>query len=564
MKRIFISILFSCFVTTPTITLAKKITDHGVLFEDVSHLLPFEHSGNGEGLNGLAWLDYDNDGDLDLYLTNGVFSNNALLQNGGFGNFIDVTLDAGVAGGTGNSGIVVADIDNDGNADIFLTGEGHVMGPAQTPNILYYNNGDGTFSNITEQAGLSDATSALGATMGDINNDGFLDIFVAAPGHIPIAFPPAASYPNKLYLNNGDLTFTDISASAGIEGLYVDPGTGLTVTDGACVAGFTDFDKDNKMDILVGNCNAYPLMPFPLPVRATPFNLYKNNGDNTFTDVAIEAGLGIPGYWMGLAFGDYNNDGNVDFFATSVGTFSPSGNLLHAMLFNNGDGTFNNVAADVGVAEAPFGWGASSADYDNDGKLDLFTVGSLPPFGAIGPGPAGGNPGKLYFNHGMNGFMDASAATNVDLSFDFTSGVAQGDFNNDGFSDLVVARAPWAIPGTPLQNPNGKPLLLKNNGNNNNAINVKLIGTKSNRDGIGARVMVKTKHHRKQIREKRAGSSMASSESPWLSFGIGFHKKANVKVKWPSGLVEVFKNVKAGKVKTLVEGSGKIKKHYHH
>ena len=536
--------------------------EEGVTFENVSALLaPFARSATGEGLGGIAWLDYDNDGNLDLYLTNGVGASNGLFRNNGDGTFTDVTAAAGVStahpaigAGSGASGVLAGDIDNDGFTDLFITGEGHLVGPAQTPNRMFHNQGNGSFQEIPAP---SHPGSALGASFGDINNDGFVDLFVASPGHIPFLTGPGTgeSHPNKLYLNNGDLTFTDISASAGIEGLYPAPwDPGLTVSDGACVSGFTDYDQDGDADLLVGNCNAWP-PGGPAPVRPTPFNLFRNNGDNTFTDVAAAAGLATPpgGFWMGLAFGDYDNDGDVDFFATSTGTLN---GLLHVLMSNNGDGTFTNNAAAAGVASSEFGWGATMADFDNDGDLDLYQVGSLPLFGAIGPGLGG--PGRLNFNNGDGTFTDDTAATGVNLSFHYTSGVVQGDFDGDGFADIVVMTAPWQAvdpaTGAVVGNPDGRPVLLRNEGNRNHSVTLKLVGTDSNAGGIGARVQVRT-GWRVQTREVRAGSSMASTDSPWPSFGIGRWHHALVKVSWPSGLEERF-FVRHGRVRTLTEGTG--------
>lgn len=550
---IFSVILASCVSSGEEIGSADHATrqiDHGVTFANSSALLaPFSRSANGEGLGGLAWLDYDQDGDLDLYLTNSVTTTNALFSNNGDGTFSDVTFAAGVHNGFGSSGVVAGDIDNDGYPELFVSGEGHIVGPGQTPTRLYHNNGDGTFSEISGLAGVSAASSEFGSAMADINGDGYLDIFVAAPGHIPFLTGPGTglSPPSKLYLNNGDLTFTEIAASAGVTGEYLLPGVGI-VTDGACVPGFTDYDGDGDQDLLVGNCNAFPFAPFPLPVRPTPFNLYRNNGDLTFTDVTLAAGLNVPGFWMGLAFGDVDNDGDVDFFSTSTGTFTGH---LHALMTNNGDGTFSNDGIAAGVAISEFGWGTTMADYDNDGDLDMYQVGALPLFGVIGPGKA--SPGRLFFNDGAGNFTDTTSATGVNLSFSYSSGVAQADYDGDGFADLVVMTAPWSAGG--FSNPSGAPVLLRNQGNNNHSITVRLVGTRSNAGGVGARVEVKTGHER-QVREVRAGSSMASTDSPWPSFGIGHRDEADVTVSWPSGLVEEFDDIDADQLVTLTEGTG--------
>jgi len=545
---------------------AQPKVDYGVTFDNVSALLgPYMRSATGEGLGGIAWLDYDQDGDLDLYLTNGVGAFNGLFRNNGDGTFTDMTFAAGVANGTGNSGVVAADIDNDGYPDIFLTGEGYLAGPVQTPTSLYHNNGDGTFNDITATAGVPGAGTALSAAMGDVNGDGFLDIFIASPGHIPFLTGPGTgeSHENKLYLNNGDLTFTDVTAVAGVGGLYVDF-FGDVVSDGACVAAFSDYNNDGLADIFVGNCNAYwstSLPKQPIPVRPTPFNLFRNNGDGTFTDVATVAGLDLPGFWMGLAFGDYDNDGDLDLFATSTGT-ALGGVFPHALFRNNGDGTYTEVSASVGIPNSEFGWGCTFADFDNNGAIDLYQVGSLPMFGIVGPGA--GSPGRLYFNDGNGSFVEDTAATGVDLSSKYTSGLAQGDFDGDGFADIAVMTAPY--PGVASE----EFVLLRNRGNNNHWLTVRLVGTMSNRDGIGALIVVETGKSvreagggkaagsavRRQLREVRAGSSLASSETPWPTFGLGQKRRAKVTVIWPSGLIESFRGNAADQVIVLVEGTG--------
>ena len=524
-----------------------------VVFEEES--IDFNRSG-GEGLGGAAWLDFDADGDLDLFLTNGFGSENGLFRNNGDGTFTNVAVAAGVANGTGNSGVVVGDIDNDGFPDIFVSGEGFVIGPQQTPAQLYHNNGDGTFTDISFLSGVVGAGSALSAAMGDINNDGFIDLFITSPGHIPLLTGAGTeeSHENKLYLNNGNLTFTDISVSAGIDGLYDDPtpDSNRQISDGACVVGMSDYNQDNWLDIIVGNCNGYPLeLPSASPVRPTPFNLFRNNGDLTFTDQASEAGLDIPGFWMGLAFGDFNQDGTIDFAATSTGTLN---RFFHVLMRNNGEGTFTNIAEET-LSNTPFGWGISAADFNNDGSLDLFKVGSLPLFGAIGPK---GSPGQLLFN-GKKGFFEVAETLPIDLSFDYTTGLAQADYNGDGFIDIVVIRSPWQVNET--GNPNGQPLLLKNMGNRNQWLTIRPIGTTSNRMGIGARIEVFTRKGKPQVREVRAGSSFASSESPWPTFGLGRKRFAFIRISWPSGLTEWFPAFRLRRIYDLVEGKGLFQTH---
>lgn len=528
-------------------------TSTNVIFIERPDLIDFNRAG-GEGLGGIAWLDFDADGDLDLFLTNGPDHDDGLFRNNGDGSFTNVAIQAGLSNKKGSSGVVVGDIDNDGYPDLFVSGEGFLIGPRQTPAKLYHNNGDGTFTDITDLSGVTGAASALSAAMGDINNDGYLDIFVTSPGHIPFITGAGTeqSHENKLYLNNGDLTFTDISVSAGIDGLYPDPtpGSNRLVSDGACVAGFSDFDRDDLLDLIVGNCNAFPLQPSTGPVRPTPFNLFSNNGDLTFVDLATDAGLDISGFWMGLAFGDFNNDGNIDLAATSTGTLN---GFPHVLMRNNGDGTFTDIADD-NFALTPFGWGITTADFDNDGDLDLFKVGSLPLFGAIGPK---GSPGQFLINNGKHGFSDDPDAIPVDLRFDYTTGLAHGDYNNDGFEDMVVMRHPWRIGDS--VNPNGHPVFLENQGNRNHWLTIRLTGTISNRMGIGSRIEVYSAGLKPQVREVRAGSSFASSESPWPGFGLDKGLFALIRVHWPSGLSEWFLTFRVNRIVDLIEGRGWFK-----
>ncbi len=510
--------------------------DTGTTFTDQSALLaPYERNvlrGNGEGLGGVAWLDYDADGDLDLYLTNDAPYSTALFRNDGDGSFTDVTVEANADVTTGVSGIVAGDIDNDGYPDLFLAGSGGFAGPLQGPTVMLHNRGDGTFADITATAGVPGVETALGAAMADINNDGYLDLFVAGPGHLGIVFEPKAQHEDRLYLNNGDLTFTDITESAGVVG-------GL----GSCVTSFSHYDDDEYIDLFVGVCNDVDMLP-------TPWHIYRNNGDNTFTDMAPGSGLDALGYWMSSAFGDIDNDGDFDIFATNFG-FDPLAATdvpaPHHLFQNNGDGTYTNIATPEMTSEDEFefGWGASFADFDNDGHQDLFFGGSM------APGFISGNPGHLFMNNGDGTFIEDNAAHGLDLSDRYVTGIAQADFDSNGFADIVIVTAPWLFIDT-----DGVPILLRNEGNGNNWLNIRLRGTDSNRMGIGARIEVTTANGF-QATEVRAGSSLASTETPWPTFGLGKADCADVRVVWPSGRVEYFRGLEPG-IAELVEGEGEL------
>ncbi len=565
------------FLITTQLVAGQTTNEKGFRFKEKSSLLDFTRAG-GEGLGGAAWLDFDQDGDLDLFLTGGGsflkltpgVSQNGLFENNGDGTFTNVSVEAGIARGGGNSGAVVGDIDNDGYPDIFVSGEGHVVHPFyKSFSKLLHNQGDGTFQNIIFRSGIKPfGGTEWSAAMADINNDGYLDLFISSPGHIPYVRgfgSRGRSFPNRLYLNNGDLTFTDISILAGVTGLYIDEATGRIASDGACAVGFSDYNSDNLPDIFVANCNAFEVDKMGkvygnAVLRATPFNLYRNNGDNTFTDVAKDAGLDIQGFWMGLAFGDFDNDGHIDFFSTSSGTAS-NFMAVHTLMHNNGDGTFTDIT-EKNLSETPFSWGTSAADFDNDGDLDLFKVGSLPPFKVRG---SEASPGEFFRNEDENGFVLDPDAADIDLSEDYATGVAQGDFNGDGFPDIVIVRSAFQFNLPAWYNfsfdlPNGQPVLLQNKGNNNDWVTVRPVGTMSNSMGIGARIELYSTltPHNRQVREVRAGSSFASSESPWPTFGLGLGPNPgySLKVGWPSGLVEEFPSVPIRRIFEVIEGNG--------
>ncbi len=495
-----------------------------VLFEDVSALLgDFEHHSvrfGGDGLGGAAWFDFDNDGDLDLYVTNGKEHANALFENDGKGGFTDIAEAAGVTNGLGNTGVIAADIDNDGLKDLFLTGDGGFYGAGDSPVKLYHNEGGGVFADITEESGVVGGETTLSAAFADIDNDGFLDLFITAPGSLTTLMQHA----NTLYHNNGDLTFTDISAASGVD----------TVV-GACATFFSDYNGDGWIDLFVANCN-------DVNFALTPVELFENMGDLTFCEVSADVGLAAGGYWLGVAPADFDLDGDMDVFVTNIA----NGHRLYSA---NPDNTYTDISVAAGVRFHEFGWGGAARDLDNDGYPDIFFAGSypLPPFDIIGAGI--GNPGTLLFNNQVGAFKEWTETFPVDLSSRYTSGVAAGDYDNDGFQDLFVAISAWADEP-------GQPLLVHNLGNGNGAVTIRLEGTASNRDAVGARVEV-TAGGMTQLQEIYAGSSVLSMDSQWLTFGLGMQPGTEqISVRWPSGLVETFPNVSAGETVTLVEGGG--------
>lgn len=534
-----------------------------VAFQDVSALSGvagfshFSYGYGGDGLAGVAWLDYNNDGLLDLYFTNGKdITNpdsegfdNALFENQGDGTFTDVAALRGVTHGEGSAGVVAADIDNDGDQDIFLTGDGGMLGHdtisgAQTVDsgvALYRNDGPPAynFSRMdNDAAGLIGLESTMSAALADVDGDGLLDIFVAAPGTRPAGCQPPPScnpddptvlkHSSRMFLNrttDGVIDFVDVSDVSGIG----------ASKSGALATAFSDFDRDGRIDLLVANGVTNIFEP-------TPVQLYANLGFNEvlqspeFADITDSVNLSAQSAWMGIAPGDFDGDGAVDLFITNMG-----GNLPHALYrFRPAFSEYIDVAAITGVSgQSPgpsdyFGWGCTAQDFDNDGRSDLFFAGSPPPQ----EGPSNWNPGTLLLNDPPAvRFHDFSAALDVDLSDRFTSGVAAADFDNDGRVDIAVATDDNA-------GDLGKPVLLQNQTQNDNRwVTIRLTGngTTTNRDAVGARVAVvhgQPPERAIQMREVYAGSSFLSMDSKWLTFGLGPITAGTplwVAVDWPDG-----------------------------
>ncbi|MGB6727056.1 MAG: CRTAC1 family protein [Terracidiphilus sp.] len=506
--------------------------------------------------SGIAFFDYDQDGWLDIYLTNGsrLFTTwpegkaptTQLYRNNRDGTFTDVTAKSGLGRSGWQTGVCVGDYDNDGWDDLFCTFWGH--------NILFRNNGNGTFTDVTRHAGLweDEVRWGSGCTWIDYDRDGFLDLFVAnylkfdpsmtpAPGDNascqykgepvmcgPRGLPPGT---NLMYRNNGDGTFTDVSEKSGI--LKTGPRTSITAVS-------YDFDNDGWPDIYVA-------------VDSGPSILFHNNHDGTFTDIAVASGCGYSddGHeqaGMGVGVGDYDCDGWFDIFKTNFS--EDTSNLYH----NNGDGTFTEVTAEAGVAQDVLGvkWGCGFIDYDNDGWPDIFQVD-----GHVYPGVDEHSnqtflePRVVYRNLGNRKFQDVSKEMGPGITARHSSrGCAFGDFDNDGDIDVVV------------NNMNEIPSLLRNDGGNqNNWIKVKLIGTKCNRTALGACVRVTTGKHT-QMDEVHSGTSVMSQSDLRLHFGVGQVRKIDrLEVKWPTTQkVEVFSSLDPNQILVIKEGSGIIQR----
>jgi hypothetical protein len=497
---------------------------------------------NGEGA---AFFDYDNDRDLDIYLANGSSRQSIrsgkpphdyLLQNNGDGTFKDVTAVARLGDTEWSSGVAVGDIDNDGYLDLYLTNFG--------PNKLYRNNGDGTFTEIGERAGVADPhwefpKWSMGAAFGDIDNDGYLDLYVcnftdfnyqkelpppSKESPCKMKSVPIACAPEKyngtqglLYRNNGDRTFTEISRKAGIT--RKDPGRGFAVV-------FSDFDNDGDQDIYVAN-------------DAGPNFYYVNDGKGNFTDESLASGTSVDEFGnvqgsMGLTVGDVNGDGLQDIFITN---FVDQPRTLY---INQGANRFQDQTTMFGIGTVAFhysGWGTKLFDFDNDGWLDIFFTNGhtmeqlereypLDPFA---------NPNYLCRNELGKGFKDVSEKAGLRrIQNRVGRGTAFGDYDNDGDIDVLNIHK------------NDVPYLLRNDGGNAKSwINIQTEGKKSNRCGYGAKVLVEGSGPTLYF-EVRASDSYLSSNDPRVHIGLGNLQEADVEIRWPSGQVDKHPAVKAG------------------
>jgi hypothetical protein len=496
---------------------------------------------------GVALFDYNNDGLLDIFFTNGAAIPslekndpkyyNRLFRNNGDGIFTDVTESAGLKGIGYSMGVAAGDYDNDGFVDLYVTGV--------NCNQLFHNNGDGTFTDVTEKAGVSGRIPGFGkpwaVTAGwvDYDNDGRLDLFVV--NYLDYNLKTAAlckdrgypaycspngfqGTPNILYHNNGDGTFTDVSAQSHIA-QYVGKGMGVA---------FADYDGDGFTDIFVSNDTFQNF-------------LLHNNGDGTFTDVALEAGVaftenGKTVAGMGADFRDLDNDGKPDIFHTAM--FGDTFPLYR----NLGGGQFEDATGRAGLTALTTrftAWGTGAFDFDNDGRKDLFAATSdiLDNADAVMHRPFA-LPNLLLRNKGNLTFEDVSAKAGAGLSMPAAHrGAAFGDFNNDGKIDIVV---------TVL---NGPPELLMNRARNQNHwIILKLVGVKSNRDGLGTRVKVSTSHG-DQYNEATTAVGYNSSSDKRVHFGLGDAAVIDkIELAWPSGVKQTLTNVKVDQVLTVTEG----------
>lgn len=497
---------------------------------------------------GVAIFDYNNDGLLDIFFTNGAAIPslektgpeywNRLYRNNGDGTFTDVTEKAGLAGIGYSMGVAAGDYDNDGFVDLYVTGVNR--------NQLFHNNGDGTFTDVTEKAGVGGIIPKYGKAWSiaagwfDYNNDGLLDLFVAnylnyniktatlcRDQELPAYCSPVdfLGMPNILYRNNGDGTFTDVSEQSHIS-KYVGKAMGMA---------FDDYDDDGFADIFVAN-------------DTFENYLLHNNGDGTFTNVALSAGVAYNAFGnaiagMGAEFVDINNDGLPDIFETAM--FGEGFPLYR----NLGRGQFEDVTAATGLAaltSRSTAWGVGVFDFDNDGNKDLFTANSdiLDNSMALAhrPFPL---PDRIFRNQGNLTFEDVSAKAGASFQVPAPHrGAAFGDLNNDGKIDAVV---------TVL---NGPPEIWMNRtSNQNHWIILKLVGVKSNRDGLGTKIKL-TSSLGTQYNHATTAGSYNSSNDKRVHFGLDTAPVVDtIELTWPSGIKQVLKNVKADQILTVTESS---------
>ena len=552
------------------------------------------------GLPGVAILDYDKDGDLDLYVTNGPGRANSLFRNQlvpeGKLRFMDVAGPAGVAATAMDSqGACYADVDNDGDHDLLVLGR-------MESNRLYLNNGDGTFD-LAGRSGLESADrNAAGCSFGDVDLDGLVDVVIInswdfsayAPCFFDVEDNPVQH--NQLFLNRGDGRFTDNSHSSGIEDLFVSDASGGGVTGRATITwavGVLDVDFDGDQDIMLGDdqCAMLPTKHGG-PVDRGWIHVLLNDGRGNFSDRPVADRLESSSAWMGFSWGDYNCDGHIDVFGSSMGDYNfrnigfPSEPGEHASrwLLGDGAGGFDEVGVG-GLVTTAFGWGNATFDYDNDGDQDIVYHGGLD----VGLVALSDNPGQILQNQGCSAeFVWDSAALATDYHRYHTQGLASGDLNQDGLVDFVtvsnlykqqplplVPGAPQAYGGAldahnllvPAFNPNGSGLSWNGteyeNGrmtveintadNGGDAVTVELLGTMGitgggsvNRDGIGGVVSFKPHRGKAVVSPVVGGSSYASQNMLWAHFGMGDARRGTIDVLWPGGVRNRLYAVKRG------------------
>lgn len=553
------------------------------------------------GAPGVAIFDYDNDGDLDMYVTNSAGSPNSLYQNQfkqtGQLTFVDVALSAGVGAiGQDSTGVCFGDIDNDGDHDLL------VLGNNGTSNLLFEKTDDGDYLNISQQIfNPTDIRHPTSCTMGDVNADGLLDIAIGNTFDNWVHRFPLVTFDSdflleadQLFINTGENHFEDRSDYAGIS-------NDKSITWGLTLV---DYDLDGDVDLITADDQGAKAPAIRGGRDDGYIRIYKNNGSGQFTNVTEQVGTNRYGAWMGVSFGDFDHDGNMDIFATNTGYYITAflrdaldfpndvGDWTSGWFLGQDDGRFSFPGAG-NLIDTPFGWGTSVTDYDNDGDSDIIYHGGV----NMGIFIESSNPGTILKNDGQANFSRDVVALSESTNHlrRNVQGMAVGDLNDDGFMDIVSVSAedwPEIFPLVPLVPP---PFLLgtpfdefatfwpifmpvdqtdftkgfvwsgldtidgslsvevSSANNQNNWVKVKLQGSvglldsaHTNRDGIGAVVIYTPKYGKPTMRPVVAGSGYASQDSLEWSFGLGSVKKGTMEVIWPGGKRNKLYHVRAG------------------
>ncbi len=496
--------------------------------------------------SGVALFDYDNDNDVDIYLVNGTNLDspdavpdamNRLYRNDGTGHFVDVTEISGVGHQGYGAGVCVGDYDNDGWLDLYVTNF--------KANVLYRNNGDGTFTDRTAEAGVQDLNWSAGCAFADVDADGDLDLYVAnyvnfsVETHTPCRVNGILVYcsprvydgvKDTFFRNNDDGTFTENTQNAGFDNLAA---RGLGVT-------FADYDADGDADLYVAN-------------DADANFLYNNDGSGRFQEQSQFSGValsehGLVENGMGVAFGDYDNDTWLDLAVTN---FQHQTNTIYhsdaGEFFT--DQTYSSGTGDVSL---PYlAWGVNFFDFDHDGFQDIFIANGHihDNVTLVDSSTTYAQLNHLFWNNRDDTFTDVAAGSNSGLALERSSrGSAVADIDNDGDLDLVVSNVG-----------NGVDILRNDGGHRSgNWINLKLVGTVSNRAAIGTRVLLKAGES-PQVREVQSGSSYLSQNDLRLHFGVGTHERVDLEIRWQNGTVQRFEDVPVNQFLKIVEGDNQIK-----
>ncbi len=469
--------------------------------------------------SGVAAGDYDGDGFVDLYVVRGDIGPNLLFRNLGDGTFEEVGAAAGVAlTGTRGSGPTFADFDGDGWLDLLVLGIGIVDDNLTSP-TLFRNRGDGTFEDVTAASGITSNRDSVSSAFGDYDRDGDLDLFIT---HWGDNSPPGPT--QHLWRNNGNGTFTDVSAPSGISATYTNPSNNQ-VSDLSFTPNFADIDNDGWPDLLIAG-------------DFGTSQVFRNNRNGTFANVT-DRDVVTDENGMGAAVGDYDNDGNLDWFVSSIwdpdqdsmgNNWDVSGNRLYRGL---GDGTFEDTTDLAGVREGYWGWAATFADLDNDGNLDLFHING---WNLADPNAYEFHfdPAVAFISNGDGTFTERAAELGLDDTLP-GRGVVAFDYDRDGDVDLFIS------------NNQGPSRLYRNDGGIGGWLTVKLRGRAPNSEAIGARVRV-TSEEGAQLRELRAGSNFVSQDPAEAHFGLGGVRTVTVEVIWPDGARSVRDPVAADRV----------------